>query len=62
MCGRACVLLSLSAYSQCVGVESVGIDVHFGFVGRDTQDSGGVVAHKLLLSGVLCVYLIHDCL
>lgn len=49
-------------YTFGVGVQSVGIDVHLGFVGRDTQDSGGVVAHKLVPSSVLCVYLTHDCL
>lgn len=40
----------------------MGIDVLFGLVGRDTRDSEGVVAHKVVVSGVLCVYLIHDCL
>lgn len=58
VCGRTC---PLSQHIVSVGVQSLGIDVLLGVVGRGTPYSGGVVAHKVVLSGVLCVYLIHDC-
>ena len=60
VCGRVCVLLSFSPYSRR-GCTVGGNRCSLCFCGQRYQDSGGVVAHKLALTGVLCVYLIHDC-
>lgn len=56
------VLSSSSAYSRCrcaVGGNRCSLRFWWAEIPRTAV---GVVAHKLVLSGVLCAYLVHDCL